>query len=124
MASSTGCLLIVCHLTDYRAIEAAICLCLTARQKSAVLSMSMLIKFVIEMYCTVGLGRHDTQGKGKLHACVYCLLGRYSLSSQLRHTPHSGDLSAIYKILALHLSSPRKHILEIRIEDDKRLTSY
>jgi hypothetical protein len=46
-------------LTDYRAIEAAICLCLTAKQKSGVLSMSMLIEFVIEIYCTMGLVRHD-----------------------------------------------------------------
>jgi hypothetical protein len=65
MASSTGCLLIVCHLTEYRAIDAAICLCLTAKQKSGILSMSMLIEFVIEIYCTVDLVRHDTQEKGK-----------------------------------------------------------
>jgi hypothetical protein len=40
-----------------------IAVCLTAKQKSGVLSMSMLIEFVIEIYCTVGLVRHDTHEK-------------------------------------------------------------
>jgi hypothetical protein len=40
-----------------------VAVCLTAKQKSGVLSMSTVIEFVIEIYCTVGRVRHDTHEK-------------------------------------------------------------